>query len=467
MRLMTMYALAGPMAATMIVAGCQVYEREPLNPEAHRRAWHERTPASAEIRAFARRLDEYAGSASGLDPSDGVTLPEAEIIALVFNPDLRLARARAHVAIASAEGAGLREDPELRLDVSRITESVPDPWVISTGLALTIPLSGRLSAEQSRAASEVRAEIVRVAEAERDMLTDLRIAWAKHAATQLRLEETLHLTDQLESLVNSTSRLADAGELPRTEASLFRIERGHRDSQLRRLRGRIAESEQQIRSILGLTPKAPVVFITSLAPDEETNKVDLGSLEANLTLARLGHEYEVAEQKLRREILKQYPDLTLGPSYESDEGHSRIGFLSAVPLPILNANRRGIAEARAERELARAAYETEYERLAGVLATAQARKVSIREQRDEIERNIIPLVDQQLANTRRLLQMGEGGSLVLLESLTRAHETKLELIELLLDEAVTAARIRQLTRAGSSLMDPNAPAVDAGTEVTQ
>ena len=50
--------------------------------------------------------------------------------------------------------------------------------------------------------------------------------------------------------------------------------------------------------------------------------------------------------------------LTLGPMYESEQGQSRIGFFGVVPLPFLNANRRGIAQARASRELARAAFET-------------------------------------------------------------------------------------------------------------
>ena len=68
-------------------------------------------------------------------------------------------------------------------------------------------------------------------------------------------------------------------------------------------------------------------------------------IASSLELRQLREEYEVAEHALHREIRKQYPDLTIGPLYETDQGQSRLGFLGATPLPLLNATRPGIAEA--------------------------------------------------------------------------------------------------------------------------
>lgn len=150
----------------------------------------------------------------------------------------------------------------------------------------------------------------------------------------------------------------------------------------------------------------------------------------NPTLNRLRSEHQVAEHKLVREIRKQFPDLVIGPSAESEEGQSRIGFIGAIPLPILNANKGGIAKARAERELAKAVYETEYERQVGRLAALNARLDSMRSQQVAIENDLIPMVDRQVADAEKLVQIGEGGSLVLLESLIRAYEAKLKIIML-------------------------------------
>ena len=99
---------------------------------------------------------------------------------------------------------------------------------------------------------------------------------------------------------------------------------------------------------------------------------------------------------------------------------------------------------RDSRELARAAFETEYERLVGRWAAASARARSLAEGRREAEELLVPLVDRQLADALRLLELGEGGSLVLLESLQRVHGTKLELIETRAAEALAHAEVEYL-----------------------
>ena len=77
-------------------------------------------------------------------------------------------------------------------------------------------------------------------------------------------------------------------------------------------------------------------------------------------LARLRAEYRAAEETLRREVREQYPDLTIGPAAELDRGDALLGVSISLPIPILNANRQGIARAHASREVARAAFETAY-----------------------------------------------------------------------------------------------------------
>ena len=109
----------------VIAAGCQKYSPHPLDLPAHREAWLARTPGAEPVRALAERLNTSATS-NAFDPSDGVTLAEAEIVALVFNLDLRMARLRAGVARAVAEHAGVWSDPVFSLDALRITESAED-----------------------------------------------------------------------------------------------------------------------------------------------------------------------------------------------------------------------------------------------------------------------------------------------------------------------------------------------------
>lgn len=457
-----------PASVLALVGGCQTYEAAPLDLPGHSAAWRERTPSDESVREFAERIAVRGGeSPSPFDPDDGLTLSEAELVALVYNPDLRLARLRAGVDAAKAEYAGLWDDPEFAIDVLRVTESVANPWVITPGLAITIPISGRLEAEKSRANAASRVGVSEVVENEWRVRRDLVVAWSEWSAATLRLDEQKRLLDSIAAMVATADRLAEVGELPRTEATLFAIERAQREYERRRLMGDVNEAEQRVRSLMGLAPDAPVVLVPSL--DGVPGVANADRLWDHPTLVRLRDEYEVAEQTLHREIRKQYPDLTIGPLYETDQGQSRIGFLGAIPLPVFNANRQGIAEAQALREVARAAYETEYERLVGAIAAANARVSALRDERELIVQDIVPLVDRQLVDARRLLELGEGGSLVLLESVVRAHESKMHLIDVRLDEARSLALLRYLTDAPSKHLEAplSPPATDAGEETTR
>ena len=101
------------------LTSCQLYQSSPLDPSAHAEGWRDRSPSDEQVRDFARRIETTAPRSVPFNPGDGLTLAEAELVALVYNPDLRLARLKAGVAKASAEHAGRWDDPKLSIDVSR------------------------------------------------------------------------------------------------------------------------------------------------------------------------------------------------------------------------------------------------------------------------------------------------------------------------------------------------------------
>lgn len=442
--------------AVASLSGCQSYQPRPLDPSAHLESWSSRSVHDESLRTFIETLDPvHHPEPFNLD--DGIALHEAERIALYYNPDLRLARLRAGVHAASAEYAGRWDDPELDLDAMRITDSVPDRWIVASSLSITIPISGRLAAERQRADDAFRASISAIAEHEWAIRTELRDAWVEHAATHLRIARTEQLLESLGSLTESTDRLAAAGELPATQASLFAIEHLNLTRAVHRLRADSFIQEQQLRSLMGLSPDAPLTFNPSISPVASVAIPDTETLIAHHpTLVRLRDEYAVAESTLLREIRAQYPDLTIDPSYESDQGQSRIGVIAGIPLPILNSNKQGIAQARAQRELARAQYETALERVVHELRVAIERVNQTRAQRTMYESQVAPLVDQQLIDARRLLELGETEGLVLLESLTRAQRASLELIDTRLEESRALNHLRALAQPSEhSISDSN------------
>jgi len=427
----------------LLLANCQTFNSKPLDLASHSVKWKNQSPSDLKVRDFAKQLAASSNKSSSFNPSNGIALDEGRTIALVYNPDLRVARLKAGVAKATADYAGLWDDPELSLDVMKLAESVPKPWFVGSSLSLTVPLSGRLKAEKGRAKAAMHVELDRIVEAEWEVTNDLQNAWVSWSAQKTKLEQNEKIIKALSSIVKSTNELAELGELPKTEAALFTIELTNRKVELADLKGTVDAEEQEIRTLLGLSPSAPIRLIPT---------VSVASLRAsetrlannNPTLNRLRREYEVSERTLLREIRKQYPDLQIGLQGEEEEGQIRIGLLGGIPLPILNANKGGIAEARAEREVAQAAYETEYERKVGQLVTLSARLKALRSQQSTIENDLIPMVERQATDAGKLLQLGEGGTLVLLESLTRGYEAKLKIINVLLQQSQVKTEIQRL-----------------------
>lgn len=423
--------------------GLQTFQNKPLDLPSHSSKWLDRTPDTGGVMDFVKRIEAQSRNSTKYNPSNGVSMNEAQMIALVYNPDLRVARLKANVAAATAKHAGLWDDPTVSFDVLKLTDSVPKPWLVGGSISLTVPLSGRLRVEKSHAKAAMHAELDRVAEEEWRVSNDLEKTWLVWSALQSELEETKKVVSALDSIVKSSKQLAQQGEIPQTEANLFSIEQISQKVEMDRLIGEILAMEQEIRGLIGLSPNAPVKLISTLNVKSWISSNQRLAIN-NPSLNRLRSEYKVAEYDLLLEIRKQYPDLEIGPAAEREEGQSRIGFLGAIPIPSLNANKGGIAEGKAKRKLAEAAFETEYERYVGKLAALKARKNALATQNASMKKTLIPMVDQQLLDTKKLIALGESDSLVLLESLIRSHEAKLKVIDIQLKKSQVESDIRFL-----------------------
>ncbi len=423
--------------------GLQTFQKRPLDLSSHSNKWLDQAPDTDLVMDFVKRIETRSGKSRTFNPSNGVSISEAQMIALVYNPDLRVARLKANVAAATAKHAGLWDDPTVSFDVLRVTKSVPKPWIIGSSISLTVPLSGRLRVEKSHAKAALHAELDRVAEEEWRVSNDLEKSWLAWSALQSELDQTVNIVSYLSSIVKSTKQLSEQGEIPATEANLFSIEQISQKIEADRLRGELLAMEQEIRGLMGLSPNAPVKLISTLNVSSWTPSNKRLAVN-NPSLNRLRSEYKVAEYDLLLEIKKQYPDLEIGGQGERDQGQSSIGFLGVIPIPSLNANRGGIAKARANRQVAQASFETEYQRYVGKIAALMARKSALASQSASMKETLIPMVDRQLSDTKKLIALGESDSLVLLESLVKSHEAKLKAIDIQLKKSQVESDIRFL-----------------------
>lgn len=439
--------LATLLTASTLLLGCQSYQRQPLDLQKRAQDWADRSLNDPAITLAVRDLgtDPQTLGPSGYDPSDGLTLREAEPVALVFNPDLRAQRLRANVPLAGAEFAGLWDDPELDGDLLRFTENVDDPWIAGVGIGFTIPLSGRLRVEEDQAWAQVEHAWLTAAKAEWELLAALRLKWIEWSALILRGEAIDDYLAELEPLSDSVGQLAQAGEVDPASARLLTIDAAQRTLERARLTSQEQLARLELLSLMGLTPDAEVTLVPGMPEadrsEDEPPRVMVGHPDLRLAQA----SYAQAELALEREIVKQYPDLTIGPRFEDEEGQSRIGVGFGIPLPLWNRNRRGIAEATAQRDAQAAEVEAVMQHLRAELAMAHATYVAAERNAQQTADTLGPLVDVQLRELRGLAELGEVDALLLREALASVTEARLAVLDAQQSRAQAAARIESMT----------------------
>lgn len=464
---------AGPtswlLALAAFAVGCQTYEPRPLDLSGREAAFLARRADDSAVQSFAARLGERAARDDAMrsgghmlfNPSDGITLDEAEVIALVFSADLRVARQRALLCMACVGAAGAWEDPIFELDLAKIVESVAEPWKIGAGVRLSVPISGRLKLEKLHAEAEQVAEVMRAVRAEWELRMRLRRDWTNWTATCEQAELTRGVLDHTDTMLALVSRHEQLGEVNSAKANLIRIERSLLALELERLESSCRSHALGIVRLMGLPPDAATELRPGL-PNQSNPAVmtaqtlRLRLLEHHVELAAKSVEYAQAERLLEWEVRKQYPDLELMPGLAEEDGLNEIRLGASIRLPIFARNRRGIAEAKKERDSLYEEVGAIMERLVSDVAIAEERWEAAKRRLDRLQGEVVPMVDEQSRVVRRLLELGETDLVVLFETLQRERQVKGDLV--MAHAEVTLAAIDLAELAGPELLALSDPA---------
>jgi outer membrane protein TolC len=194
--------------------------------------------------------------------------------------------------------------------------------------------------------------------------------------------------------------------------------------------------------LLGLPPASGITLDERLAFCASEQPV-IDPNHPRLLMAQA--EYEASERELAAEIRMQYPDVTLGPGIGREEGERLVTLDMSIPLPMLNANRGGIAKARATREVARAKAIAMQEEMIGEAAEMLVELQMRRTERELTESQVIPLIDQQSADVRRVTAIGEVNLRMILDSVLQRARAKLRILEARREESLVVIRLGELT----------------------
>jgi len=387
---------------------------------------------------------------ANVTPAASITLAEAERVALHLNPRLRAARQAAHVEAVAVDCAGLWDDPVLSADALRILKDTSHRWVLGSALLFSVPISGRLGVQKDQARAESRVAYIEAWGEEQRVLRELRESWMDYSATRNSRAVLTNERSRYDDASQSLEPLVQNGQFAATEASMLRASRSRADLEDIRLSATEEQARLRILGLMGLNHVSEVQLAPNQVLTDWAGNVD-DIYRANPQVLLREAQYEVAEQNLRLEVRKQFPDIALGPGFEHRDGNGRLGMGLEIPIPILNGNRGNIARARAERDAARINWEMAVEQSLNEYTVA-LRARDMARQRAESVRSIIPSTESQVGDMSARWQANDRNTLLLADSFGNEREAKLILVDA---EAWTARQNAALW----ALIPPEAPVV--------
>ncbi len=375
-----------------LLGGCAVYRPAPLEA------------ASAQVLAQPD-LDAAAGAAGRLkhprlapvavDLSRPLTPEALGLIAVVENPDLKAARAKARVAKAQVFAAGLLPDPVITAGGDHILSGPDhtDPRLASIALDLN--------------ALRERGVSIAVAKGARDQARS-DLAWqewqtasqAKLLAARIGGLQTIAAIDaeshaRADSLLSRVLAAAARGDVKADEVEIRRLAAADAADKARQAERDLGAARLDLNKLLGLQPEtvlriagasAPAVSLDAEALFERarTERLDLQALRSG---------YAGQEAGVHKAVLDQFPNLQLTITRQVDTtGNQLIGPSVNFTLPLWNRNQGGIAVARATREQLRAEYAARlFSTRADIAALVDGLAVE-RRQRAEIAAQVEPLL---------------------------------------------------------------------------
>jgi outer membrane protein TolC len=274
------------------------------------------------------------------------------LAAAYFHPDVALARAEADEVAAGIKTAQMRPNPVLTFLPQWASNNVVlTPWFFGPNLMIPIETAGKRTLRTEQALAAAEAARWRVSDRAWAARSRVRAAMLDlHSAREnirlLEIEQTLHDT----AITKLTAQM-EAGDVSPFELTQARLMLNRARLALQDARRLEATSEAQLAAAVGI----PLTAIRSTKLDFSAFKrlPDPGNshrlaLTRRADLMALLAEYAAAEQTLKLELARQYPDINPTPGYNYNAGQNRWQFGMNLQLPF-NRNRGPIAEAEARR----------------------------------------------------------------------------------------------------------------------
>lgn len=461
--------LAFVLLASGLVAGCgfQTYSPRPIDPTQSAARYQAHDVNSAE---FSDYLISQ-GYTKDQIPIKEWGLRELTLSAFFFHPQLDIARAQWRAAEAEKITAGQRLNPGINGSAEHHSQHSGgiSPWTYGIGLSIPIETGGKRQARIDRAESLSEATRIEIGNSAWQVRSNVRNNLIALQAANKQVEHLQHEVALRSDIAAMLDARLTAGLISNIELSNARLQLQKAQQVMAAEQGHIPE----LRAVLAASAGLPLPSLDKIIlkdknfepisaaelPNETIQREALlNRLDVRASLAR----YAAAEAKLKLEIAKQYPDITLSPAYSFDQGDNRWSLGLSMLLALLDKNQGLIAEARALREVEAAQFDALQVKVITEMEQSQTRYREALEQLQKAQ-NLQASEQAKVAQTQRQFDTGFADRLELVGAQLEALGSKQNVFDVelkvqhalaaledamqrpLIDDAVMPANIEQST----------------------
>jgi len=410
-------------------------------------------------------------SAISQNSSGPLTADEAVREALAANRDLQAARFSIDVARGDLLQAGRLENPELELgfadDFAFNSEGERSG---SVNFSQRLPVTARLARQKDVASKDVAIARAEIRDFIRNLIAEVESVFYVVRTRDEQLAVNRRLVASVRAVEDVTARRVDAAEASPADVGLLRIERMRLEQDAQRFIRQREIAKATLARLLGVEELSGRTLIGELDPGQASPSALSGpaSLRPDLEAARRGVERADADRALARAEI--WEDWTVGLGYEGERqvfdspiGTKKDSFLSfgvSVPRPVWNRQQGRIAAAEAERRQRGRSRDALMLRIAEQIRAAEARVRTLRSSVDAYSNEILPEATRTQELFERGYRQGLMGIAELLQAQRQFNESRAYYIELQGDLRQAAIALEAATGSSPHLNEELSPGGD-------
>lgn len=376
----------------VLVTACakEKYQAKPINAQAISAKIYAKDPLSANFKAY---LIKQGYKAEDI-PFKSWGIDELTASALYHHSKLDVAKAQLALANAQLETLSQKQNPTLGGSIARSNQANGDirPWAYGLNVEIPIETAGKREIRIEEAQHLQAVASIDVADAAWQLRSQIARDLLRYHENIVRQQLLQQDVSKHAEIISMLQRRVEVGALSNTDVLTSKLLLQAKKDALTAETAKNQELIAVLAADAGLSldkfnqlPIKPLELETSLNKQTELlNANALANLQEKALLNRLDirrglEKYAAAEAKIKLEVAKQTPDISITPGFIFDFGDKiwSLGFSSLLNL--LNKNTTLIAEATQLREIEGAQFEALQASIIGDLSVANARWLAAQE----------------------------------------------------------------------------------------